>query len=195
MDIRELNRRSVQATVEIVAMVTADDLDRPTPCSEWRVRELLEHQIAQNHGFAFAASGQRSELAMWKPRPLDEDPVGHYAESAAAVIAAFAEDGVLDRRFWLPEIRDGGPFPAQMAIGFHFVDCVVHGWDLAKALGLPPNVDADLAEAALPLATQVPDGPDVRGPGQAFSTGVAASIDAPALDRVIAVLGRSPDWS
>jgi uncharacterized protein (TIGR03086 family) len=132
---------------------------------------------------------------MWEPRSVDDDPVGRHAESVTAVIAAFAEDGVLDRRFWLPEIRDGGPFPAQMAIGFHFTDCVVHGWDLAKALGVPPNIDADLAEAALPLAAPVPDAPDVRGPGRAFQAGIAAPVDAPPIDRVVALLGRSPGWS
>ncbi|MCW2945793.1 MAG: hypothetical protein JWR24_2510 [Actinoallomurus sp.] len=143
VDMRELDRRAVQATVEIVGTITANDLDRPTPCSQWTVHGLLEHQIVQNHGFAFAASGQRSELA----------------------------------------------------IGFHLIDCVVHGWDLAKALGVPPNVDADLAGAALPLAAQVPDAPDIRGPGRAFQAGIAASVDAPPLDRVVALLGRSPGWS
>jgi uncharacterized protein (TIGR03086 family) len=192
MDIRELHRRSLQALVELANTVTPDDLDLPTPCSEWDIRNLLEHQVAQNHGFAFAASGQRSDLAMWEPRPLD-DPVRRHAESAVAVLEAFAAKDLLDRGFWVPEIRDGGPFPASMALGFHFVDCVVHGWDLATALGVPSTVDDDLAEAALPLAADVPDTPDVRGPGKAFHDSVAVSQDAPVLKRVVALLGRTPD--
>jgi hypothetical protein len=36
------------------------------------------------------------------------------------------EYGLNDRAFDLPEIRGGGPYPAPMAIGFHFVDEVVH---------------------------------------------------------------------
>jgi hypothetical protein len=78
VDIRELNQRAVQATVEIVGTITANNLDCPTPCSQWTVHELLEHQIVQNHGFAFAASGQRSELAMWEPRSVHDDPVGRH---------------------------------------------------------------------------------------------------------------------
>ena len=85
-------------------------------------------------------------------------------------------------------MRDGGPFPAKLAIGFHFVDCVVHDWDFAKALGVPANVDEDLAEAALPVAAQVPDTPETRGAGRAFVAGVAVADDAPALDRVVALL-------
>ncbi|HUR08123.1 MAG TPA: TIGR03086 family metal-binding protein [Nonomuraea sp.] len=195
VDIIELNRRSVQATVDLVATIKPGDLDRQTPCDGWAVRDLLAHQIVQNHGFAFAASGERSGLDMWEPRPVGDDPVEEYAASARAVIAAFAEEGVLDREFFLPEIRDGGPFPAKVAIGFHFVDCVVHDWDFAKALGVPANVDEDLAEAALPVAARVPDTPETRGEGRAFVSGVAAADDAPALDRVVALLGRPPAWS
>ncbi|MFI6177234.1 TIGR03086 family metal-binding protein [Nonomuraea sp. NPDC051191] len=194
-DIIELNRRSVRATVDLVNTIKPADLDRRTPCAGWAVRDLLEHQIVQNHGFAVAASGARSEPASWRPRALGEDPVAEYAASARAVVDAFAADGVLDRAFFLPEIRDGGPFPAAMAIGFHFIDCVVHDWDLAKALAVPPNVDDDLAEAALPLAAQVPDTPVSRGPGKAFLPGVEPGDTATALDRVIALLGRSPSWT
>ncbi|GGT41856.1 TIGR03086 family metal-binding protein [Nonomuraea spiralis] len=195
VDIIELNRRSVRATADLVATIKPADLDLPTPCTGWAVRDLLEHQIVQNHGFALAASGARSELPSWRPSPLGEDPVAEYAASAQAVVAAFAADGVLDRSFFLPEIRDGGPFPAAMAIGFHFIDCVVHDWDLAKALGVPPNVEDDLAEAALPLAAQVPDTPVSRGAGKAFLAGVEPGEDATALDRVVAMLGRSPSWT
>ncbi|MFI9590930.1 TIGR03086 family metal-binding protein [Nonomuraea sp. NPDC052265] len=195
VDIIELNRRSVRATVDLVNTIKPGDLDRPTPCAGWAVRDLLEHQIVQNHGFALAASGARSELANWRPSPLGADPVAEYAASAQAVIAAFAAEGVLDRAFFLPEIRDGGPFPAAMAIGFHFIDCVVHDWDLAKALAVPPNIDDDLAEAALPPAAQVPDTPVSRGAGKAFLTGVEPGDAPTALDRVVALLGRSPSWT
>jgi uncharacterized protein (TIGR03086 family) len=195
VDIIDLNRRSVQATIDLVATIKPGDLDLPTPCAGWAVRDLLAHQIVQNHGFAYAASGERSDLASWQPRPVGDDPVGEYEESARAVLAAFAEDGVLSRGFYLPEIRHGGPFPAELAIGFHFIDCVVHDWDFAKALDVPANVPADLAEAALPLAAQVPDTPETRGEDRAFVTGVPVAEDASPLDRVVALLGRSPTWS
>ena len=55
------------------------------------------------------------------------------------MIAAFAEDGMLERRLWLPEIRDGMRFPAETAIGFHFLDYVVHGWDVARSTGRDPG--------------------------------------------------------
>jgi uncharacterized protein (TIGR03086 family) len=191
----ELNRRSVDATVELVATLRPGDLDRPTPCAGWAIRDLLEHQTVQNHGFAFAATGKPSGLDLWRPRPLGDDPVGEYTESAQAVTAAFAAEGALDHGFHLPEVRDGGPFPAEVAIGFHFIDCVVHAWDLAKALGVPADIPSDLAVAALPLAARVPDTPQARGAGKAFLAGVRTDEDAPPLDRVVALLGRPPSWT
>ena len=65
-------------------------------------------------------------------RPVGEGLAGAYAAAAALVTRAFAEDRVLDRAFYLPEIRGGGSYPAPVAIGFHFVDELVHAWDLAK---------------------------------------------------------------
>lgn len=192
VDIRTLHRRAAHSIAALVNTIIEADLDRPTPCSQWSLRNLLEHHVAQNRGFALAASGQHSDLAPWQPQPLD-DPVARHTESVDNLIAAFAAEGVLERGFWLPEIRNGEPFPAPMAIGFHFVDCVVHEWDVAAALGVPPTVGVDLAEAALPLAASVPDSPDVRGPGKAFHTAVPTTPDMPVLDRVVALLGRDPE--
>src|ERR1700685_3712749 len=61
---------------------------------------------------------------------------GTRGAAAGGVLAAFAADGVLDRAFTLPEISPERRFPAPQAIGFHFIDYVVHGWDVARSLGL-----------------------------------------------------------
>jgi len=56
-DIRELNRRAVQASVEVVSQVDPGDLGRPTPCSQWSLGELLAHMTIQHRGFAAPAPG------------------------------------------------------------------------------------------------------------------------------------------
>jgi uncharacterized protein (TIGR03086 family) len=195
MDIRELDRRAVAATEQLVNGVQADQLDVPTPCTAWTLRQLVEHMIGQHEGFALAASGAPSDLTAWRSRPVGSDPARTYAQAAALVTAAFAEPGVLDRDFWLPEIRHTAPFPARAAIGFHFLDYVVHAWDVAKALGVPPGLDDDLLQVALALAEQVPDNPKVRGPRSQFQPGVPVPSGAPVIDRIVGLLGRQPDWS
>jgi uncharacterized protein (TIGR03086 family) len=193
-DIAALDRRAVTASVEIVSRVTAADLDKATPCSDWTLGELLAHLTVQHDGFAAAAAGRGADLEVWAPRPLGADPVADYAAAAERVLTAFAAPGVLERKFSLPEISPALTFPGNLAIGFHFIDYVVHGWDVARSLGVPYELSADLAQAALPIARMVPDGQRRLVPGSAFQPGLAAQPDASLLDQVLAALGRSPGW-
>lgn len=50
------------------------------------------------------------------------------------MLDAFAADGTPEAQFALPEFGEGAMFPGEMAMGFHFVDYVVHGWDVAASL-------------------------------------------------------------
>ena len=86
-------------------------------------------------------------------------------------------------------------FPAPQAISFHFIDYVVHGWDVARALGQPYELDADLVQAAVPMAEAVPEGERRLRPGAAFRPGLAAPDDASPMDRILAMLGRDPAWT
>jgi uncharacterized protein (TIGR03086 family) len=193
-DIRELDRRAVLASVEVVSKVTADDLGRATPCADWTLGALLAHMTAQHLGFAEAAEGNGADLSAWTARPLAVDPVRAYAEAAERVIRSFGGERVMDREFLLPEISTRITFPAAQAIGFHTIDYVVHGWDVARALGLPFAVDDELEQAALKIAQAVPDGERRLLPGTAFQPGVPSPPDASVLDRIVAMLGRSPTW-
>jgi uncharacterized protein (TIGR03086 family) len=195
MDIRELDRRAMGVTADFIPGITPAQLDNPTPCGQWLLRDLLAHIVGQYHGFALAASGQPTDLDAFRPRPVGEGLAGAYAAAAALVTKAFAEDGVLDRAFYLPEIRDGGPYPAPMAIGFHFVDEVVHAWDLAKSIDATAEFDDDVLDIALSIAARVSNDPATRGDGFAFALGADPDPDAPTLDRIVTLLGRRPDWT
>ncbi len=182
----DLDRRAVVETMQLMCAVTPDDLDRPTPCAGWTVDDLLAHMTGQQIGFAAAARGVGHDLALWSPsrRP--------YLEVCVDVLAAFGSSpGVHERAFALPEIGDGGPFPAPVAVSFHLVDNVVHAWDLAVSIDAPIELDADVLAAALRVAEQVPNGAERRAPGAAFAPG----RDEPAqhdLDRILLILGRDP---
>jgi len=55
-------------------------------------------------------------------------------------------------------------FPARTAIGFHFVDYVVHGWDVAVAIGVPARSAPEPLHGVLPYVREVPDGAGSRVP-------------------------------
>ncbi|WP_433661613.1 TIGR03086 family metal-binding protein [Nocardia sp. CA-128927] len=192
VDLVALDAAAVRTSIDLVEQLTAADLSKPTPCAEWTLHGLLTHMIAQHYGFAAASRGD-GDPVLWKVRALGADPVQSYRDAAEHVIEAFAEPGVLDRKFPLAEFSADYEFSGAQAVSFHFIDYVVHSWDVAKTLGLTVQFDDELIEAVFPVAQAVPGG-DIRlAPGAAFGPEVAWS-SADRLDQIVAMLGRSPEW-
>jgi uncharacterized protein (TIGR03086 family) len=187
-----LDAQAVSESVRLVARATAADLARPTPCADWTLHGLLSHMVTQHYGFAAASAGD-GDLRRWRLRPLGDDPVAAYRAAAECVLAAFAADGVLGREFPLPEFKRGLMYPGPQAVSFHFVDYVVHSWDVGRTLGLPVRFDSALLDVALTVARAVPGGAARIAPGAAFAPEIPWSGGS-RLDQIVAVLGRSPEW-
>lgn len=192
-EIVSFDTRAVRVSVELVSRARGRDMSRPTPCPDWTLHGLIAHMTAQHYGFAAAAAGD-GDLARWRTRRLGSDPVADYRAAADTVLAAFAADGVLDRGFPLPEFAGSPVVPARRAISFHFVDYVVHSWDVAKTLGLAAEFPPDVLEEALRVALAVPDDNSRLAPGAAFAPSLAVGGGSP-LDLIVAILGRSPGWT
>lgn len=189
-------------SVDLVGSVVESDFDRPTPCDGWNLFDLLAHMTVQHRGFAAAARGSGADSAVWRVDSVVDDvrsdPRGAYSEAAHDVLTAFATDGAGDAPFALPEFGEGAVFPGEMAIGFHFVDYVVHGWDVAASLGLPYELPSAVVDAVLPLVLAVPDDGDFRAmAGSPFAPALpAAGVDgSDGLDRILRHLGRDPHWA
>ena len=199
-DVRPSHRIAVLASVDVVDAVTPEQLRLPTPCAGWTLADLLTHMTVQHRGFAAAARGNGADPTVWQPATVTAavlaDPAGTYAAAAADVLEAFAADGVLDAMFALPDFGPGAEFPGALAIGFPFVDYVVHGWDVARTIGSPFDLPADVLAAALPLALAVPDDPAFRtGNSAVFEPAITAGDETDDLDRMLRHLGRSPAWT
>ncbi|MFB4316520.1 TIGR03086 family metal-binding protein [Actinomadura sp. 21ATH] len=185
-----LNRRAVRQSIDTVSRVTPADLDRPTPCEGWTLRDLLAHMTAQHRGFAAAARGKGEDLAVWETRPGEEYPAA-YREAAEDVLEAFAKGEA--EVFALPELGAGVTVPAAKAIGFHFIDYVVHAWDVAVSLDIPfETPDEESLEAALAIARAVPQGDHRLQEGAAFGPALEVGPGATPFDEVLLLLGRTP---
>ncbi|MEU8437101.1 TIGR03086 family metal-binding protein [Streptomyces sp. NPDC029216] len=194
MALKAFNDRAVRESIAVVRRVTLEDLTRPTPCSAWNLGELLAHMTAQHRGFAAAARADGGNLTHWKAEAPGPEAVGQYLAAAEAVLAAFVEVGTEEQEFALPEFGADAVFPAIRAIGFHFLDYVVHAWDVARALDLPFVLDPDILDAALLIAMAVPNGAHRTKPGAAFAPSLPEPADSDALSRILMHLGRSLSW-
>ena len=183
--------QAVVSTAEIVKMTPRNQLDGPTPCTEWDVRALLNHML----GTLWLAEALFSDRAprypmapggLPQPDLAGDDPAAAYAEASAAALAAAAAGDTLTRVHVTPL----GEMPGPVLAGFTTLDMVAHGWDLATATGQPADLDGRLAAHVLGFATRALATPESRA--QRIGPAVPVAADAPVTHRLVAFLGRTP---
>jgi uncharacterized protein (TIGR03086 family) len=183
-------RRAVISSRPVLASVRPGQMDDPTPCRSWKVRDLINHMVDAP---AFAAVVM--ETGDWRnhaDEPVDHaagDYLGAYDAATARAIAAFQAEGALTRLVKLPFADLPGAVYAGIATG----DAFAHGWDLARAIGRPTDLDPELAGQLIaeigPMLPEQMRGPDGQAP---FGPAVAVPEDAPAADQLAGFLGRQP---
>jgi len=176
--------RACQSNLRVLGKVRPQDLDAPTPCASWDVRALVNHFIGTARWWA-AMMTDAGEAAA--EDYAAGDLVAAYKASIGIATAAFQADGAMEKTVPLPF----GEFPGTVVLGMAALDQFAHGWDLARALGLPTDLDPALAGELLNQARQtIPDafrGPDGQAP---FGPAIEAPAGAGPADRLAAFLGR-----
>ena len=167
-----------------VKEVTTADLAKPTPCSEFDVRALLNHMLGGLSMLTVAAGGEKPPVP--EGEQFGSDPAPVYDERRRALIAAVRGEGVLDRQWEMPFGMMSGAMMAQIA----FMEHLAHGWDLAKATGQDTTLPADLVTECMEVVT--PMDAMLRTPGVCDPV-VSVPDGASPQDKLVAFLGRSPD--
>lgn len=187
-------QQATQRMSDLVRKVTPEQLDDPTPCTDYTVGDLLDH-IA---GFAqaFTNAARKSALDVPGPPPLGDrshlDPgwQQRMPEQLDELAQAWREPGAN-----LGMTKAGGiEMPAEIAAVVALEELVVHGWDLARATGRPFTADDAALESVSGFFSQFagPDQTDVRG--TAYAAPVTVGAGASPLERAIALAGRDPGW-
>jgi uncharacterized protein (TIGR03086 family) len=177
-------------TTRVVENIEPDQLDNPSPCEQWTVRDVLNHITGGAEMFAMcvrdgAVPDQRLGELMTGDN-LGADFRGAWARAATDAEATFAIPGAMDRIVQMPF----GEMPAGMAVNIAIFDVTTHAWDLAKATGQSTALDPEVAHTAYQVAqTMISD--DWRAAGM-FGQPVPVSDDAPMADRLAALTGRTP---
>jgi uncharacterized protein (TIGR03086 family) len=84
----------------------------------------------------------------------------------------------------------GVELPGEVAGVVALDELVLHGWDLAKALGRPAGYDGPGLDAVLDMV----GGFRAAGVEGLFGPEVSVPADAGLFDRVLGLAGRDPSW-
>ena len=161
----------------VIVALRPEQLDAPTPCTEFTVRGVLEHMIGGATTFAAAYRG------VAPPEPEFDDPIAAVQSALADLAASITAPGALDRTIHAAfGDMDGESFARYVVL-----DGLVHGWDLATATGQPYDPPAELVDAAAEFAHEAVE--HLRD-GDAFGPEVAPAAGATRIERLAAFTGR-----
>ena len=173
----------------LLAMVPEDQFDRPTPCPDMSLGDLVDHFGALTTGFTAVA---RKDVDGTEAPPkadavnLEAAWRGRLTPDLATLAEAWREPAAWEGMTSAAGVPLPGPVAGLVALD----ELLVHSWDIAVAMGLPYEPSVEEVEAAMSFVTAF----DAPRDGNLFGPIVAVPDDAPALDRLLGLTGRDPNW-
>ncbi len=154
--------------------VGAHHWDLRTPCSEWNVRQLVEHAVGTQARFAsLLGIGIEQAGADW-------------AVVRSAMATRLTEPDALAATVDVPGL---GPLSAEQIVEICANDLLIHTWDLARAIGADEALPADSVSACLAWLRGLPE-PVLRSGRYAEAQLIDATADVQTL--MLAFAGRQP---
>jgi uncharacterized protein (TIGR03086 family) len=169
-------------------LVEPDDWRRPTPCSEWDARALVNHVVGGNVRYQLLLHGAPTEQveATRAVDHLGDDALVSFVATAEGVVACFHEDGALERIAH----HATGDRTGRELLSMRILDAAIHGWDLARAIGADETLDDDVVAFLLAYTADLDLGPQQR----AFALpDVDVPRQASPQDQLLHRLGRRPN--
>jgi uncharacterized protein (TIGR03086 family) len=190
-DPRPLFASAVATALDVTAAVRPDQLDGPTPCTDFDVRHLLGHLVAVLDRVAAVGRGEDPLSVPFVAQGVPDDGWPAAATAAARRMAeVWADDAVLDRLLRLPF----GTLPGAAALAGYAGEVTTHTWDLAVATGQMPEWDPGVLTVALGAIRQKLPSAE-RGAQIPFADAVPVAADAPLVDQLVGWQGRDPGWT
>jgi len=186
MDDIELLSGVLTKTGDLIEGVRPDQGSLPTPCPDYDVDALLDHIVGWVQVFEAGSEGRTFE---GDPSAfhVGDDPAAEFRRSASNLAASWRRQGV-DRDV---AISSGDKMPGAMVLNMTVMEYLAHGWDLARATGQPiPYTEQEGADALQRARATLPS--EYQGEGMPFGAVVEVADDAPAVDRFVGFMGRTP---
>lgn len=164
---------------KLVAPLDDTQLDAPTSCANFAVRQILEHMIGGATMFAAAFRGEEPAASAGPT-----DLVAAFPVAMAELQAAVHSPGALDRTIAAPF----GEVPGETFARFVAMDGLVHGWDIATATGQPYDPPAGVV-AEVDAFTRQAITEDMRD-GDTFAAAIEPPAGASPIVQLVAFTGR-----
>lgn len=179
-------QKAVNAVDASLHALPDDAWSRPTPCSEWDVRALVQHVVNELAWVAPLVQGRTiAEVGdALDGDLLGDDPLAAFHHHSQTAHAALEEPGALGRTVHLSYGDESASGYAEQVTG----DVLVHAWDLARGAGLDDELPADLVAWASGWAPQV--APMMAGAGMVGEP-VHVGPDADPQTALLALFGRA----
>lgn len=182
----EIYEGAVNYMRDIIAGVKTEQLSDSTPCTEWDVQSLINHNIKVSQAFhgMLTGGGKVDPFDVSGPIP-SEGAVAAFEGSTGALLQAIKAPGALEKVVEAPF----GKMPGSQFIMIPFADLLIHKWDLAKATGQDSSLDSSMSDACFALLSPMLEG--LRSGGN-FGSAVSVSADASIQDKLLGITGRAP---
>jgi uncharacterized protein (TIGR03086 family) len=188
-DPRPFYTRATEQAAAVIKTVRPEQLDRPTPCTEFDVRGLLSHVVGGTRRIAVVGEGGDGlALEPVAEGVADDGWTAAYDEVRVRVLKAWEADERMTTAVRVP----WGEVPGHAALSGYVMEIVTHTWDLAESLGHPLELDPELAEFALATARRVLPDSRPRDEETPFDARREAAEGAGAYELLAAWLGRTP---
>jgi uncharacterized protein (TIGR03086 family) len=180
----------------IARSVTADQMDGPTPCGDWTVRDLLSHVVDLSFAFRLAADKETAPARAQAASPQDAiDEAGEWRDlldrRLDELVEAWRRPSAWDGMTEAGGVTLPAPIMAQVAVD----ELVLHGWDLSRSTGQPFSCDPASLDVVVAFTTAMSQPGEEAGRAGLFGPVVPVASDASAFDRALGSSGRDPGWS
>jgi uncharacterized protein (TIGR03086 family) len=174
----------VPTVSDLVDRIEPGQLDDPTPCRRFTVRDVLDHMLVLGGSFAYAFRGE--EPPTIEPPPRDgRVPAAEFRKTMDDLLDAVRSPGAMERTVPTPM----GEMPGETFARLVAFDGLIHGWDLARSTGqeyrIADAIVADVDSFARAAIT------DAMRDGDTFDVATTAPADADRLERLVAFSGRT----
>jgi uncharacterized protein (TIGR03086 family) len=188
-DAANIFKQVITMAGQAVMKVKPEDLNNPTPCSEWNLRALINHMVYEIAWIPDILDGKSfKETGELHGGDLLGDDVHEAWNEIVIAARTKADETPPDKTVHMYV----GDVPAEDYLAEVAYDVLIHGWDVAQAIGEPYEIRGELLVFAKAAVDPLTERYSEYG---VFGEMVEVGDDADDQTKILGKMGRSEQWA